>query len=240
VAIAVGDDTRIIDLIVPALPGGARAPLLVLLHPNGGSPDAMARMTRAGELAAREGVIVALPPAPGRTWHVMVSAIDPITPSADIAYVVGLIDELAATYPIDRDRVFVAGFSMGAVASERIGCEFADHVTAVALNAGAPWSATCSPGRPIPILVLHGTADRTFTIDLADDVVRRWRAIDDCTGEPVVTQLSEIATSEVDGSCAPGVTVQYVRYQGSGHRWLADPDATEVMWRFFAGLRSPS
>ena len=235
-SIAVGDDERVVDVFVPSLPAGVDAPLLLLLHANGESPYVMASESRAGELAAREGIIVALPPAKEHRWNVMVAPGDPITPSADVAYVVGLIDRIAAELPIDTVRVFVAGFSMGAVTSERIGCQFADRVAAVALNAGAPWSDDCSPVRPVPILVMHGTADNTFRIALAGKVVTRWRAADGCQGEPVVSQLSDIATSELSDDCAGGVTVQYVRYEGSGHRWFANPDATEVLWRFFEGV----
>jgi polyhydroxybutyrate depolymerase len=235
-SISVAGDERVVDLFVPSLAAGAKAPLLLLLHANGESPYVMSNESRAGELAAREGVIVALPPAKEHRWNVMVSPGDPITPSGDVAYVIGMIDQLAAELPIDTKRVFVAGFSMGAVTSERIGCQFADRVAAVALNAGAPWSDECSPARPLPILVLHGTADNTFRITLAGEVIDRWRSADECQGGPIVSQLSDIATSELNDDCAGGVTVAYVRYKGSGHRWFADPDATEVMWRFFEGV----
>ena len=233
-SVAVGDDERVVDLFVPPTPAGTRAPLLVLLHASGESPFLMASESHAGELAAREGVIVALPPALGRRWDGMVSAGDPITPSADATYILGLVDRLAAELPVDRGRVFVAGFSIGAVMSERIACQFADRVTAVALNAGAPWSDTCSPPRPLPILVMHGTEDSTFRIALASQVVERWRAADRCSGDAVVTKLSDIATSELNDHCADDVEVQYVRYEGAGHRWFADPDATDVMWSFFS------
>jgi len=233
-SIAVGDDERVVDLFVPAMPAGTDAPLLVLLHASGESPFVMASESHAGELAARAGVIVALPPAPGRRWDATVSSGDPITPSGDATYILGLIDRLAVDLPVDAGRVFVAGFSVGAVMSERMACQFADRVTAVALNAGAPWSDECAPSRPVPILVMHGTEDSTFRIGLAGQVVARWRAADRCTGEPVVTRLSDIATSERNDDCADGAAVQFVRYQGAGHRWFADPDATEVMWSFFA------
>jgi polyhydroxybutyrate depolymerase len=236
VRVTVGDDERVIDLLVPTLPPGKTAPLLILLHAAGESVFAMERETNAAALAERAGAIVALPPARGRGWNVMVAASDPITPSTDIAYVAGLIDRLTDEYPVDPRRVFVAGFSMGAVASGRIACEFADRVTAVALNAGAPWSNECDPVRPVPILVMHGTADRTFDISLADALVARWRELDGCRGAPVVSTLSDIATSEVNADCTAGTSVQYVRYLGSGHRWLQDPNATDVMWSFFAGI----
>ena len=238
VTIAIGDDERVVDLFEPAAAAASKAPLLILLHASGESPFVMAQEARAGELAAREGVIVALPPALGHRWNVMVSAGDPIRKSADMVYVMGLIDRLAEDLPIDRGRVFVAGFSIGAVMSERVACQFADQVTAVALNAGAPWSDQCSPARPVPILVMHGTADNTFRIGLAGEVVARWRAADGCSGDPVMTQLSDIATAEVNEHCAGGATVEFVRYEGAGHRWFANPDATEVMWGFFAAQPS--
>ena len=236
--IAIGDDERVVDLFVPSTPADEKAPLLVLLHASGESPFVMADESQAGQLSAREGVIVALPPARQHRWNVMVSAGDPITPSADMAYVMGLIDRLAADLPIDRGRVFVAGFSIGAVMSERVACQFADRVTAVALNAGAPWSDECAPSRPVPILVMHGTADNTFRIGLAGQVVSRWRTADGCTDAPVVSELSDIATSELNDHCADGVSVLYVRYEGAGHRWFANPDATDVMWSFFEAQAS--
>ena len=235
-SIAVAADERVVELFVPPTATGEKAPLLVLLHASGENSLAMAAQSRAGELAAREGVIVALPPALGRSWDGKVSAVDPMTPSADAAYIVGLIDHLVAELPIDRGRVFLAGFSMGAVMSERIACQFADRVTAVALNAGAPWSDECSPTRPVPILVMHGTVDQTFPITLAAQVVDRWLTADACLGAPVVTHLSDIATSELYDTCADGVEVQFVRYAGVGHRWFSDPFATDVLWSFFASV----
>jgi polyhydroxybutyrate depolymerase len=232
-SIAIGDDERVVDLFTPSIPSGDAAPLLVLLHANGESPFVMEQASRIGELAAREGVVVALPPARDHRWVVMVSPGDPITPSPDADYVAGLIERLMHDLPIDRNRVFVAGFSMGAVLSERMACQHADLVAAVALDAGAPWSDECSPSRPVPILVMHGTADNTFRIELAGEVVTRWRELDGCNGAAVTTQLSDVATSEVNEGCAQGTTVQFVRYTGSGHRWLANPDATDVLWQFF-------
>src|SRR5689334_16060155 len=69
--IAVGGDERVVDLFVPATPAGQQAPLLILLHASGESPFVMANEAGAGALAARAGVIVALPPAKQRRWDAM-------------------------------------------------------------------------------------------------------------------------------------------------------------------------
>jgi len=233
-SIAIGHDRRVVELFVPTTPAGMKAPLLVLLHASGESPSVMADEAGAGRLAAREGVIVALPPAQGRRWDASVPSGNPITPSADMDYVIGLIERLATDLPVNRERVFVAGFSIGAVMTERIACQAANRVAVVALDAGAPWSDTCVPAQPVPVLVMHGTADNTFPIALAGELVDRWLAADRCTGAPVVTQLTDIATALVNADCADGATVEYVRYRDVGHRWFTDPDATEVMWKFFS------
>jgi polyhydroxybutyrate depolymerase len=237
-SIAIGDDERVVDLFTPSIPSGEAAPLLVLLHANGESPFVMEQESRIGELAAREGVVVALPPAPEHRWVVMVASGDPVTQNPDVDYVAGLIGRLVRDLPVDRDQVYLAGFSMGAVLAERMACQHADLVAAVALNAGAPWSDACSPSRPVPILVMHGTADNTFRIALAGEVVTHWRELDGCTDATVTTQLSDTASSEVNADCTEGTTVQFVRYAGSGHRWLANPDATEVLWQFLSAVGS--
>jgi polyhydroxybutyrate depolymerase len=211
------------------MPAGQQAPLIVLLHPNGGSPFSIEKLSQIGVLAARENVIVALPPAAarGRFWDAM----NPESP--DEAYVVGLIDHLLTTLPIDPRRVFVAGFSMGAVLSERIACRFADRVAAVAIDAGSPWSVECAPTQPVSILIMHGTEDTTFPIEDATAMAEQWRSLDGCQGEPITTQLSPIAESALAAACDGGAAVQYVRYTGAIHQWFTNPDATELLWTFF-------
>ena len=234
-SIAIGSDERVVDLLEPAASPGRTYPLLILLHANGESPFVMESESGIGVLSARESLFVALPPAPDHRWKAIVSAGDPVEPSPDATYVIGLIDRLVSEWPIDTGRVFVAGFSMGAVLSERLACQAADRIAGVVVNAGAPWSDECSPSAPVSILVMHGTGDGTFRIALAGEVVARWRTLDRCSGAPVVAQLSATATSELNDDCAGGSAVRYVRYQGAGHRWFSDPDATDLLWDFIRG-----
>ena len=116
----------------------------------------------AAVLAEREGVIVALPPAEDQRWRALIYPGEPPTDSPDVAYVGGLIEQLSAAYPVDADRVYVAGWSMGGALTGRIACERADLVAAVAVVAGTDWGGTCEPARAVSVLVMHGTADRTF------------------------------------------------------------------------------
>jgi polyhydroxybutyrate depolymerase len=239
-SIAIGGDERTVDLFVPPIPVGELVPLIVLLHPNGGSPSTIEQSSDIGVLAAREQLIVALPPAASdHRWKAMIDPGADFEESSDEAYVVGLIEHLRGTAPIDPARVYLAGLSMGAVLSDRIACRFPDAIAAIAMVAGAPWSDACSPTRPVSVLVLHGTEDVTFRIQRAGEVVARWRTIDACEGEPEAANLGASAESELHAACNEGSAVQFVRYVGSGHVWFRDPPATELLWEFFEVHQRP-
>jgi polyhydroxybutyrate depolymerase len=74
----------------------------------------------------------------------------------DARWLTALLDHLLATEPIDPDRVFVAGFSIGAVMTDKVACQLADRVAAAVVVAGAPWvGADCAPKQPVSMLIIH-------------------------------------------------------------------------------------
>lgn len=230
--IMVGSDERLVTLYLPPMGPAATAPLLILLHANGESPAAMVRESGIDLLAAREGVIVALPPARDRRWQALQQLGEAPAPSSDVAYVSGLIDQLLADQPVDPSRVYVAGFSMGAALTDRIACQLADRVAAVAIDAGTPWGGACEPSAPVSVLVMHGTADATFSIERASQMVDRWRTLAGCPSDgappPEVIGPATIATY----ACEAGADVTFVTVEGGAHRWFTQPDATALAWEF--------
>ena len=98
--IDVSGDRRLVDLYVPELRAAAKAPLLIALHANGETPSAMEKQSGVDELAVREEVIVALPPASNRRWRAQQGA-GAVEASPDITYIAGLIRQLIATQPVD-------------------------------------------------------------------------------------------------------------------------------------------
>src|SRR5512146_2536303 len=66
-------DVRHVRLYLPdPMPDGGR-PLLVFLHPFGGTPMSAVVETRLDRLSVSDGVIVAFPPADGRGWAAQVT-----------------------------------------------------------------------------------------------------------------------------------------------------------------------
>jgi len=79
--------------------------------------------------------------------------------SADLAFLGALIDDVEATRCVDEHRVYVAGYSNGAFMTSSLICRDADRITAVATVGGIQAPAGCRPGRPVPAIAFHGTAD---------------------------------------------------------------------------------
>jgi polyhydroxybutyrate depolymerase len=129
--------------------------------------------------------------------------------------------------------------SAGAFMTNRLACDRADVVAAIApvagtLGAGVP----CSPSRPVSVLESHGTADPVVPYDgggmqgrggassilAAPAMSARWRDADRCSGAPV----EDVLPATGDGTavhrltavgCADGTDVVLLRIDGGGHTW---------------------
>ena len=247
---------------------GRPLPVVIVFHGGGGSADSVRRQSRMSVKGEAEGFIAVYPQGSGgiagklKTWnagtccgHAMQQRID------EIAFVAALLDALSATVTIDRARVYATGISNGGMMAYEVACALADRVAGIAVVAGEMTALDrCRPTRPLPVLVIHGSADRNLPIDggvgakaFAVHEVRSvasaidfWRRHDGC---------NENARSEVNGavrrttysSCSGGSEVEVVTIEGGGHSWpggdrlarfLDSPstalDATGEIWRFFA------
>jgi polyhydroxybutyrate depolymerase len=265
----VGARERSYEIDLPARRDSARAlPVVIVFHGGGGSADSVRRQTRMSAKGEAEGFIVVYPQGSGgfagklRTWNAGTCCGQAMKDRVDeIAFVAALLDDLQATVAIDRARVYATGISNGGMMAYEVACALADRIAAIAVVAGEMTALDrCRPSRPVPVLVIHGSADRNLPIEggpgakaIAVHEVRSlasavdfWRRHDGC---------SENTQSEVDGavrrtrypSCSGGSEVELVTIEGGGHSWpggdrlarFLDPpspslDATAEVWRFFA------
>jgi polyhydroxybutyrate depolymerase len=265
----VGARERSYEIDLPARRDSARAlPVVIVFHGGGGSADSVRRQTRMSAKGEAEGFIVVYPQGSGgfagklRTWNAGTCCGQAMKDRVDeIAFVAALLDDLQATVAIDRARVYATGISNGGMMAYEVACALADRIAAIAVVAGEMTALDrCRPSRPVPVLVIHGSADLNLPIEggvgakaLAAHEVRSlasavdfWRRHDGC---------GENAQSEVDGavrrtrypSCSGGSEVELVTIEGGGHSWpggdrlarFLDPpspslDATAEVWRFFA------
>lgn len=91
--------------------------------------------------------------------------------SADVRFILHVLDVVEHKLCIDERRVFVTGYSNGAMVASTLACIAADRIAAIAPVSGLRNPPNCHPTRPMPIVTFHGTGDRwvAFTGGLGPD-----------------------------------------------------------------------
>ncbi|MBE7440771.1 MAG: prolyl oligopeptidase family serine peptidase [Spirochaetales bacterium] len=239
---------RRVLLHVPTHKTSTARPLVMVLHGGSGTPENMIRLTRNrfGELADRDGFVVAYPAGYERFWHDLradgqgrahVRGID------DVGFLRRLITLAVTKYQVDPRRVFITGISNGGFMSLRAACEMSDVVHGVAaVTAQMPVGSreSCRPVRPISVLFVNGTEDplvpydggsvRVFGFDRGrilstDESLAFWKEQADCQGAPVQRLLADFdpadqtRVEEISQSCRAGVRLTLLRIIGGGHTW---------------------
>ncbi|MBL8927517.1 MAG: PHB depolymerase family esterase [Pseudonocardia sp.] len=249
-------------IYVPTTGTGPRS-LVVMLHGGMQTADDFAAATRMSELAQEHGFLVAYPEQvtsanPMRYWNWFKPA-DQARGAGEPSILAGIVAEIAAEHAVDRDRVYVAGFSAGAAMAAVLGAAYPDVFAAVGVHSGLPQGCASDLAsglaamrgaprvraldRPVPVIAFHGDADPTVAADNAVRVVEQFSGgqvrgdtlVERGPGRPatrVVVRRDGVAVGEL-------WTVH-----GSGHAWSggvaggsyadpAGPDASAEMVRFF-------
>jgi len=250
-----------------AYDGRRPLPAVLVFHGGGGAALSARTQTRMSEKGQAEGFVAVYPQGSGMlsakllTWNASTCCGYAMQHRVDeAAFVAALLDDLEASFAIDRSRVYATGISNGGMMAYLSACALADRFAAIAAVAGELTVADCRPARPVPVLVIHGSADQNLPYDggvgakaLARHAARSvryavdfWRSHDRC---PVsaTTERAGSVTRERSGACAAGSEVELVTIEGGGHSWpggarlarfLDEPssalDATSEIWTFFA------
>ena len=153
----------------------------------------------------------------------------------DVAFISALLDTLATRYRIDPDRVYSTGMSNGGFMSYELACQLSGRIAAIGSVTGsmiASRMSSCAPGRPVPVIEIHGTDDRTvpYTGGTALNFVAiptlmaHWVQVNGCNPTPTITAVPN--TNTTDGSTAErqvwaggrnGSSVEHFRIIGGGH-----------------------
>ena len=249
-----GVDRRWMLVVPPNTTERQRLPLLIVLHGVGGKGPAMQRLG-FDKLAAPAGYIVAYPDAFGGSWNDGRPGMEPLvgSPVDDIAFLRELISRSVAEAGADPTRVAIAGFSNGALMASRAACEMTDQLASVILVSGAgPRDMTqrCKPSRPLPIMVVFGTADTVVPYEGGQvannggksrgqvapvrEMLDIWRGVNGCTNiesVPVAATSSIVIALRGTGCRADLV---HFKVAGGGHDWVSNTwfDTTTEAWRF--------
>jgi poly(hydroxyalkanoate) depolymerase family esterase len=124
----------------PDLGKNGSVPLLVALHGCLQTPDDFARGTRLDEIGAKYGAIVVYPEQReranrSRCWNWFQTK-HQLRRSGEPAHILRLIEDLARQYPVDRDRIYVAGLSAGGSMAAILGEQAPDIFAGVGIMSG--------------------------------------------------------------------------------------------------------
>lgn len=216
-------------------------PLLVVFHGHGETASAIAAITGFDRLADADGFLVAYPQGVDRSWNDGRGT----TAAArlgvdDVSFTHQVIRQIEQAFPVDRSRVYVAGFSNGGVLVQRLGCELSGEVAAIASVSGLMATSvapTCHPTRPMPAMLVAGTSDPVMpyaggtvnstvggTVLSAEATVALWASLDGCQSSSRTT----FGAAPGDGSavvlrtfagCRAGSSVELASVIGGVHTW---------------------
>ena len=271
----------------------ATLPLVVMLHGCTQTANEFANSTQMNALAAKKGFAVLYPQQSAahdrrRCWRWYQKSTQ--QGGADTDAVMHLIRKVISQHPIDTNRVYLAGLSAGAGLAHSIALHFPHYFAAVALHS-APvfgvadnalhglqimqqgsshgWASAINqlliPANfpQIPVLILHGTADRIVRPINAYQVAQQWCLTYRLQQPPRVSVKPPHLTGDApyrgysitDFGPANKPLVRLCNIEGLGHAWngggddirFADPlgqntrsSANDLIWAFFARKRQPN
>jgi polyhydroxybutyrate depolymerase len=168
------EGTRHYLLAEPQLPATGKRPLVLVLHGHMGSANLVFGRERLRDpfqqwlaIADREQVLVIAPDgAKGSDskagWNDCRADATTSPKTDDVGFISALIDKAIADHNADPSRVYVMGMSNGGGMTYRLGVEMGPRLAGiVAMAAVWPAKSLCpAPSTPLPVMVIHGTADK--------------------------------------------------------------------------------
>jgi polyhydroxybutyrate depolymerase len=249
--------------IPPSYDESKTMPLIFVLHGAGGSAAGM-KNTGMSEKADQQNFIVVYPNGTGEpsAWN---NGMTPeiSQPVDDIAFIRSLIDKFEQELRVDPKRIYVAGFSNGAMMTYRLGAELSDRLAAIAVVEGTigtqqpdgSWLTIPNPAHPISVIVFHGEKDTNIPYNGGEgirmfvrpvtDAVSFWIKSDGCALTPQ-TQTSPEGNiiHDIYSGCQNDTGVVLFTLVNGTHEWpkLQSPAAiaaTDVILTFFARHPKP-
>lgn len=155
----------------------------------------------------------------------------------DVAFVLDLLDHVAANVCIDPARVYSTGMSNGGLFTSEVVCDLSERIAAAVSVAGVSHHESCVPSRAVPYLAFHGTDDvvvpfagggtsalagsegsSEFFEQVMPDEFAEFAADFGCTDSADVAVTAEVSLRSWTG-CDDEVEVGFYTITGAGHTW---------------------
>ena len=209
---------------------GDHRPLLISCHGMNQDAAYQKGMLQIESIADTAKFVTVFPNGINKGWD--------ISGNRDINFVLALIDAMVDRYNIDRNRVYLSGFSMGGMFTYHAMNRIADKIAAFAPISGYPMGGTTASAsvRPIPIIHTHGTSDDVVAFSGVQGALNAWITHNGCPQQASVQTNYRGASHITRRTWGPGnnnVEVVLMELAGKGH-WIANDviKSGEEIWKF--------
>jgi polyhydroxybutyrate depolymerase len=233
--------TRSYHLYRPALPGGEKVPLMIVLHGGLGNAESIETSSGMDAVADIGKFIVAYPEGTGgririmknrRTWNAGRCCGPAVKQRADdVGFIAAMIDDIGRNQPVDLRRVYVAGMSNGAMMAYRLASEIPEKLAAIIPVSGTLAVNDCSKAKDVPVMHIHGDSDPNVPLGggvgekdpskvshrSIPETMRMITATRHCSGEETVALNKSVQRTTYH--CADGGPVELLVIKGGGHSW---------------------
>jgi len=229
------------------LPETKPAPLVIALHGKTQSGSDMMTRTSWPAVARREAFAVVFPDGLNRAWADLRAdeerASDgPPQGTDDVAFIARLIRKFVDDGIADPKRIYVTGVSNGGAMTMTLLCKRPELFAAAAsviMNLTNESARVCRSSRPVPLLMMNGTADplvpyqggrgtSTFAVGgfwSTAKTLEFWRRANGCEARDAATtdledldRADQSTVTRIDSRCPAGRDVVLYRVDGGGHR----------------------
>ena len=237
--------------------------LIVSLHGYSSNPKQQRFVLPLNYLSNKRKTVVAVPSGikdkKGKRFWSGLNCCDGHADSVpnDVSFLRSVIINLKKEYPIDEDKVFIAGFSNGGFMAYRMACEASDLISGVLNFAGSgPMeSQNCEPIKPLKVLHIHGTNDKTILFDgsgpaaggpfegsrwhpSASKTVKFWEDKNLCTGDNYESlsfraTLGRKINVKKNKGCNLNAKVEFWTIQGASHYYYLGLREIKKVFDFF-------
>lgn len=243
--VKVGTSTRKTLTYVPK--NVEKSPALVIsLHGFNQDPEYQQNQTQWNALADTEGFIVTYPLGNNRMWDT--------SGMGDVKFVEAVMKDMELKYHVDKNRIYLSGFSMGSWLGYHCLETLGDKIAAFGPVSGVDIGKQPRANRMVPIMHIHGTADDVFKYTgdphhmaggypSIEEYVKKWAAYEGCdTSNPQVIRPYPAGrntandTRTIYNNVNDDVEVTLISIDGKGHWHSNDPygvNSTQELWNFF-------
>jgi len=240
----------------PKYDGTAALPLVVMLHGSSQNIEDIKYITGFDTVANENSFLALYPLAYENNWNdgravAGIAAYD--LNVDDVSFITAVMDRVIGSFNVDPNRVYIAGFSNGAMMAHRMAMALPERFAALAAVAGTiPQNLVSmyAPALPVPAVLMHGTEDPVVPYEggvlnptlpmgvvlSVTDSAAYWAALNNCSLTPAAAE--EPNRNWLDGTLVYRETyvpqtgnspVVLYRIEGGGHSWPGSPRALELV-----------